>query len=182
MPTSETLSPVTLRPLAETDVDSILTWVNRPEVVGNLAAFSGDPLTRDQELAWIRRTLASTDRVWSVVAADDGRYLGQVGIHQIHQRSRVGRLGLVIASRAEMGKGFGSAAVRAALDRAFGELALHKLWLMVFRSNDRGQRLYRRLGFVEEGILREEYFHEGGWHDMVRMSMLAHEHRTPPPA
>jgi RimJ/RimL family protein N-acetyltransferase len=177
MPAPETLSPVTLRPLAETDVDSILTWVNRPEVVGNLAAFSGAPLTREQELDWIRRTLASKDRVWSVVATDDGRYLGQVGIHQIHARSRVGRLGVVIASRAEMGKGFGSAAVRAVLDRAFGELGLHKLWLMVFRSNDRGQRLYRRLGFVEEGILREEYFHEGGWHDMVRMSMLAQEHR-----
>jgi len=174
----KSMSPVTLRPLAESDVDSILTWVNRPEIVGNLAAFSGTPMTRDDELAWIRRTLASADRVWSVVASDDGRYLGQVGIHQIHARSKVGRLGVVISRRDEMGKGFGSAAIRAALDRGFSELALHKLWLMVFRDNERGQRLYKRLGFIEEGILREEYFHEGRWHDMVRMSMLAHEHHA----
>jgi RimJ/RimL family protein N-acetyltransferase len=170
---------VTLRPLAETDVDSIMTWVNRPEIVGNLAAFSGAAMTRDEELAWIRRTLASADRVWSVFATDDDRYLGQVGIHQIHARSKVGRLGAVIASAGEMGKGLGSAAIRAALDRGFGELGLHKLWLMVFRTNERGQRLYKRLGFVEEGILREEYFHEGLWHDMVRMSMLAREHASP---
>lgn len=167
---------VTLRPLAETDVDHIMTWVNRPEIVGNLAAFSGAAMTRDDELAWIRRTIASSDRVWSVFAADDDRYLGQVGIHQIHTRSKVGRLGAVIATKSEMGKGYGSAAVRAVMDRGFGELGLHKLWLMVFRHNERGQRLYKRLGFVEEGILREEYFHEGGWHDMVRMSMLAREH------
>jgi RimJ/RimL family protein N-acetyltransferase len=170
------MSLVTLRPLAETDVDHIMTWVNRPEIVGNLAAFSGAPMTREDELAWIRRTLASGDRVWSIVATDDGRYLGQIGIHQIHARSKVGRFGVVIATREEMGKGYGSAAIRAGLDRGFGELGLHKLWLMVFRSNERGQRLYKKLGFVEEGILREEYFHEGGWHDMVRMSMLAHEH------
>jgi RimJ/RimL family protein N-acetyltransferase len=174
----EEMSLVTLRPLAETDVDHIMTWVNRPEIVGNLAAFSGTAMTRDDELAWIRRTLTTSDRVWSVVATDGGRYLGQVGIHQIHARSKVGRLGVVIATREEMGKGYGSAAIRAALDRGFGELGLHKLWLMVFRKNERGQRLYKKLGFVEEGILREEYFHEGGWHDMVRMSMLAHEHAS----
>ena len=172
------MSLVTLRPLAETDVDHIMTWVNRPEIVGNLAAFSGAPMTREDELAWIRRTLVSADRVWSIVASDDGRYLGQVGIHQIHARSKVGRLGVVIATREEMGQGHGSAAIRAALDRGFGELGLHKLWLMVFRSNERGQRLYKKLGFIEEGVLREEYFHEGAWHDMVRMSMLASEWRV----
>ena len=166
---------VQLRPLAESDVDSIMTWVNRAEIVGNLAAFAGEPLTRDDELAWIRRTLTGPDRVWSIVG-DDGRYLGQIGIHQIHARSRVGRLGCVIASRDEMGKGYGSAAVRAVADRAFGELALHKLWLMVFARNDRGRRLYGKLGFVEEGVLREEYFHDGAWHDMVRMGLLAREH------
>jgi RimJ/RimL family protein N-acetyltransferase len=170
------MSLVTLRPLAESDVDDIMTWVNRPEIVGNLAAFSGAPLTREDELAWIRRTIASADRVWSAIATEDGRYLGQVGIHQIHSRSKVGRLGAVIASKSEMGKGYGSAAIRAVMDRGFGELGLHKLWLMVFRTNERGQRLYKRLGFVEEGILREEYFHEGSWHDMVRLSMLAREH------
>jgi len=167
---------VTLRPLAESDVDSIMTWVNRPEIVGNLAAFSGAPMTREDELGWVKRTIASADRVYSVFASEDDRYLGQVGVHQIHTRSKVGRLGAVIATTLEMGKGYGSAAITAAMDRAFGELGLHKLWLMVFRTNERGQRLYKRLGFVEEGILREEYFHEGGWHDMVRLSKLAREH------
>jgi len=170
------MSLIELRPLAETDVDSIMTWVNQSEVVGNIAAFSGPPMSRDDELAWIRRTLTSgSDRVWSVVEAATGRYLGQVGIHQIHARSRVGRLACVIAARADHGKGFGTSAVHALVERGFGELGLHKLWLMVFRHNERGRRLYGRIGFVEEGVLREEYFHEGAWHDMVRLSLLARE-------
>ena len=76
-----------------------------------------------------------------------------------------------------MGKGYGSAAIAGALDWAFGEARLHKVWLMCFRSNARAQGIYRRIGFVAEGILREEYFHQGGWHDMVRMSMLDREWR-----
>lgn len=171
------MSLVRLRPLAESDVDHILGWVNDPAIVGNIAAFSGHAFTREQELAYIRRTLASTtDVVWSIEEAATGRYLGQAGLHQLHQRSRVGRLACIIGTREDMGRGFGSAAIRAVLDHAFGPLDLHKVWLMCFRTNARGRRTYARLGFVEEGILREEYFHEDGWHDMVRMGLLAREH------
>lgn len=170
------MSLVRLRPLAETDVDNILTWVNDPAIVGNIAAFSGHAFTRDQELAYIRRTLASSsDRVWSIEEAATGRYLGQCGVHQIHDRSKVGRLACIIAAKQDMGRGFGSAAIRATLDHAFGPLGLHKTWLMIFRTNERSHRTYARLGFVEEGVLREEYFHDGAWHDMLRMSMLARE-------
>ena len=96
------MSLVTLRPLSESDVDHVMTWVNRSEIVGNLAAFSGTPMTREDELVWIRRTLTTSDRVWSVLAADDERYLGQIGIHQIHSRSRVGRLGVECARTRRM--------------------------------------------------------------------------------
>jgi len=169
-------SPVRLRPLGEEDVDHILTWVNDPEITGNIAAFSGRAFTRDDELAYVRRTLASTgDVVFSIEEAATGRYLGQTGIHQIHDRSKVGRLACIVAARADMGRGFGTGAIRLVLDHAFGPLGLHKVWLMVFSHNERGRRIYGRLGFLEEGVLREEYFHQAGWHDMIRMSMLDRE-------
>lgn len=172
------MSLVRLRPLAESDVDHILGWVNDPEIVGNIAAFAGHAFTREQELAYIRKTLASTgDVVWSIEDAAEGRYLGQTGLHQLHERSRVARLACIIADRSDMGRGYGSAAIRAVLAHGFGALGLHKVWLMVFATNQRGRRTYGRLGFVEEGVLREEYFHQGGWHDMVRMSLLAREWR-----
>jgi RimJ/RimL family protein N-acetyltransferase len=167
---------VRLRPLAERDVDDILTWVNDREVVGNLASFSGKPFTRDDELAYVRTMQASNaDRVFTVLAADDGRYLGQVGIHQIFWRSRVGRLSAIIGNKSEWGNGFGTAAIARLLDHAFADDQLHKVWLMVFETNQRARRTYERVGFQVEGILREEYFHDDGWHNMVRMSLLDHE-------
>ncbi len=173
---------VTLTPLHPGDVDDILTWVNDQSVVGNLATFSGAPLTRAQELTYVHRMMSSvTDFVWSVRASDDNRYLGQVGLHAIHHRSKVGRLACVIARQDEMGRGFGSAAIASALDLAFAQqdddtaLGLHKVWLMVFATNERARRTYARLGFQEEGVLRDEYFHQDQWRDMVRMSLLAPE-------
>ncbi len=177
---------VELVPLSESHVDHIMSWVNDKDIVGNLAAFSGKPFTRDDELAYIARMQASNDdRVFSIFAASDsttgaGRYLGQCGLHQIFRRSGSGRLSIVVADKGDMGKGVGSAAIASLLDVAFakasdGGEALHKVWLMCFSTNTRARRTYARLGFVEEGVLREEYLHEDEHRDMVRMSVLARE-------
>lgn len=173
---------VRLRPLSLDDVDDIMGWVNAPEIVGNLATFSGKPLTRDDEVAYVQRMIASReDRVFSIVG-DEDRYLGQCGLHQIFRRSGVGRLSIIVSAREEMGRGIGSAAIARLLDVAFADVdtggeGLHKVWLMCFATNTRARRTYERLGFVQEGVLREEYRHEGGWHDMVRFSVLAQEWR-----
>jgi RimJ/RimL family protein N-acetyltransferase len=169
------MAEIRLRPLTLDDVDHVMTWVNEPDIVGNFAAFSGEPFTREQELAYLTKLIASpNDRVFSI-ERDDGAYVGQVGVHQIHWPSRVGRLSCIIGARAHMGRGHGTAAIGALLDRAFGELELHKIWLMIFATNARSYGIYRRIGFVEEGLLREEYFHRGAWHDMKRMGLLARE-------
>jgi len=179
---------VELVPLDASHVDHIMSWVNDREIVGNLAAFSGKPFTRDDELQYIAKMAVSKeDRVFSIFApsakSEERKYLGQCGIHQIFRRSRVARASLIVADRGDMGKGVGSAALARLLDVAFqaapaGE-ALHKIWLMCFRENERARRTYARLGFIEEGVLREEYLHEDRHRDMVRMSVLAREWALP---
>ena len=62
---------------------------------------------------------------------------------------------------------------------SFVEAKLHKVWLMVFDHNHRSRAIYGRIGFRVEGRLREEYLHEGGWHTMLRMGLLASEWQTP---
>jgi len=183
-------SLVRLRPLERADVDAIMGWVNDPAIVGNLATFAGKPLTRDDELAYIDKMMASADdRVFSIFDGADHQengpsYLGQCGLHQIFRRSGVGRLSIIVSARARMGAGVGSAAIARLLDLAFadpsgpdGGEGLHKVWLMCFAENTRARRTYERIGFVQEGVLREEYRHEERWHDMVRYSVLAREWR-----
>lgn len=177
------MSVVKLVPLSAEHVDEIMGWVNDREIIGNLATFAGAPLTRDDELRWIARMATSKEDRVTTILADDGRYLGQCGLHQIFRRSGVGRLSIIVADKSEMGRGVGSAAISNLLDIAFapvveGGEGLHKVWLMCFRKNERARRTYARVGFVEEGVLREEYFHDDGWHDMVRMSVLASERQA----
>lgn len=166
---------ITLRPLEESDVDELMTYVNDPEVVGNFATMGA--VTRDQELAWIRAMRASdTDRVWAIVG-DDGRFLGNCGIHKIWWPARNGRLGIVVGHKATHGKGVGTAALRLLLAEGFQTLGLHKLWLVHFAGNERMRHVAGKLGMTQEGVLRDEYFHQGRFHDMVRHAVLEDDWR-----
>jgi diamine N-acetyltransferase len=165
---------VTLRPLRLDDLDHLMTWVNDPEITRNFAQLG--EISREQEQAWLERTLAATnERVWAI-EDPDGTYLGNVGLHQIHWPSRNARLGIVVASRAHHGRGVAQAALKAVLDRGFAELGLHKIWAVHFHDNARMAHILGKLGFVVEGRLRDEYFHDGRYHDMLRHSILDADH------
>lgn len=167
---------IRLRPLTLGDLDAIMAWINDPDVVRNFARLSG-PITREEEERFLTATLGSeTDRLWAI-ERDDGKYLGNAGIHKIWWPSKNGRLGLVVGDKSAHGRGVGTEAMRLLCEKGFEELGLHKLWLMRFADNHRMGRIAEKLGFVAEGVLRDEYFHAGVYHDMVRYSLLEPEWR-----
>ena len=71
--------------------------------------------------------------------------------------------------------GNGTEALRLALRYAFGQLALHKVYLRVLEYNARAIRTYQKCGFRVEGLLRQEMKVDGRWHDLVYMGVLADE-------
>ncbi|PAS99924.1 MAG: hypothetical protein BSR46_05370 [Candidatus Dactylopiibacterium carminicum] len=60
---------------------------------------------------------------------------------------------------------------------AFLELGAHRLWLDVKQQNTHARQLYRSMGFVEEGVLRECLTGPGDTREsLVLMAMLRHEY------
>lgn len=79
---------------------------------------------------------------------------------------------LVIARK---GKGYGKQALRLVMELAFTRWKAHRLWLDVRSGNDRALQLYRSLGFKEEGLLRDAFYHQGVYGDLRVMSVLEQE-------
>jgi RimJ/RimL family protein N-acetyltransferase len=76
---------------------------------------------------------------------------------------------------ADRGRGIGRRALRLVLDRAFGELGAHRVWLDVKPHNERALRAYRAVGFVHEGVLRDALLTDGAYESLAIMSVLEHE-------
>ena len=76
------------------------------------------------------------------------------------------------------GRGLMAEALTAILDFAFGRLGLNRAQVLLMPRNLRSRRLADRLGFTEEGTLREHDFDERGeLCDDVVFSLLAREWR-----
>ncbi|HII15198.1 MAG TPA: GNAT family N-acetyltransferase [Nanoarchaeota archaeon] len=160
-----------LKPLSLEYLNDMLGWVNNRDVTKNFAKF-GKRITRQQEIAHINRMTASkTDRAF-VMETKEGKYLGNISLHEIDWNAKKARMSILIANREERDRGYGKSAIRRLLKLAFNELGLHKVWLIVFEGNMTARGLYSRCGFQEEGILKDEYFVAGKYHNMVRMAIL----------
>lgn len=114
-----------------------------------------------------------TERRFVVVHGEESVGLVElVEINHIHRRAD---FQLIISPKFQ-GKGFATKAVLLGMDYAFKILNLHKLSLVVDCKNERAIKVYRKLGFKEEGLLREEYFADGVYRDAYCMAVFQNEY------
>jgi RimJ/RimL family protein N-acetyltransferase len=125
-----------------------------------------------QGRAWLEGTQLPLDI--AVPAGRDWRLVGAVSL-RIDTAMRTGEIGYWIDPAFE-GRGLVTRAVTAVLDQAFGPIGLDRVELRTGTDNARSRGVARRLGFTEEGLLREAVVFPGGQRDDdVVYGLLARE-------
>ena len=91
----------------------------------------------------------------------------------VHAHSGVLGMGLLPAFR---GKGHGAALIGATLTEAYRQ-GLVRIELTVAADNARAIRLYERIGFEKEGVLKDAVRLDGLYKDMFLMAIVNHSDR-----
>jgi [ribosomal protein S5]-alanine N-acetyltransferase len=90
-------------------------------------------------------------------------------------------LGYFVSER-HNGRGYATAAVRQAVDAAFGDLALHRVQAAVIPHNTASIRVLEKTGFREEGLARRYLQIAGIWQDHKLYAVTAEEWQPSPDA
>lgn len=115
---------------------------------------------------------AQVMRAWAIVG-DAGEPVGRIILNNVIRGPlRSCSVGYWVAQR-HGGKGYATAALRAALDVAFNELQLHRVDAFVRTDNERSCRMMETAGFQRSGISRRHLHTGGRWHDQVFFQKLA---------
>jgi RimJ/RimL family protein N-acetyltransferase len=69
-------------------------------------------------------------------------------------------------------KGYGTEAYKKFIPLLFGFYDLHKISLEVLETNNLAIHLYEKLGFVREGVKRQEVYKNGNWINSIIMSII----------
>lgn len=151
-----------------TSIDELQPWL--PWVEGYDRGVS-QRFTRESVSAWAERRAFD----FTVRPIDDlDRHLGNVSIWSTSQQNAIGEVGYWIRSD-ETGKGFGAEATTRVTQVGFEEMGLHKIQLRIAVGNVRSERIAERLGFTQEGVLRDEVKIADRWLDHTVWSMLEKE-------
>ncbi len=102
--------------------------------------------------------------------------VGCVNLLNIDNINLCAELHIMIGSESDRGKGIGTFAVSTIIDHAFFNLNLRRLQLEVLEYNQVAQKLYKKIGFVEEGKKRKAVFKDGEYVDELIMGLLRDEY------
>lgn len=163
-----------LRPLEVDDAPTFLPWINDPEVTRTLKIYR--PMNRHAEEMFLRDLYRDECQLTLGIASRAGdALLGSVSLAQVDLKNRHASLGIFIGDTSAWGRGHGREAMSLMLDHAFETLNLNRVWLHVYEYNERAIRLYTRLGFKTEGVLRHDRYHGGRYWDTLTLGLLREE-------
>ncbi|WP_152040728.1 GNAT family N-acetyltransferase [Salinigranum salinum] len=162
---------VSLHPLEEDDLAFVTEGVNHPQV--RTPVGQSFPTSLARERRYLSELNERTDAVQLLVTADGDR-AGVVELDPIDREAGVADLGIWIHPDRH-GGGYAREAIELMIDYAFSELRVHKVTANAYATNTPSRKMLEAVGFVQEGVGREDAFFDGEYHDTHYFGLLEHE-------
>lgn len=130
-------------------------------------------LTRATSRVYNVDRLIEDDRhVLGIITLKDDTPIGLLAFLDYDKDQNKAELRKLIGEPAHRSKGYGKEATKLWIQYGISNLGLHKIYLNTLQTNVRNIRLNEELGFRVEGILRNECFIDGKYHDLLRMGLV----------
>ena len=111
---------------------------------------------------------------WGIFLKENDQHIGTekirfVDLSDIGLGTKEPELGIMIGERSLLGQGLGGEAMSLALRYAFDTLGFDHMTLGFVVGNERGERLYTRLGFTAQHLRKRFVCYDGVWYDHMTM-------------
>lgn len=159
-----------LRPVEPADHEFLAEHWNRRDV--RLMTNTNEPLTTDDVAEFVE-----SDESVNFLVCADGDPVGTAWLFAedgVHGR---GEIGYWIAEP-DRGRGYATAAAELMVEYGVAERRLRKLFARVFEGNEASARVLEKVGFRQEGRLREHYYVDGEYLDATLYGYLVDEHEA----
>ena len=168
---------VFLTPIEKEDLPQLMNWRNLPEFRKHFREYR--EIGKDMQENWYRTKVLNDPNtiMFSIKRIQDNELLGCCGLCYINWVHRLADLSLYIGweKRYIDEEGYAEESCKLLFDYAFNELCLNKIWTEIYEFDSKKYELYHKLGFHDDGQLREQYYYDGRWWSSYIMSLLQKE-------
>jgi ribosomal-protein-alanine N-acetyltransferase len=158
----------------------------KPSDAKDLFAFMSDEETLKKNLMIPHNKIAETDKLiatlkkqyvkkrelrWGITLKGTNTIIGTIGYFNFHSQDFQAEIG-VILSRQHWRGGIMTEALTAALTFGFEKMAFHRITIFILPANVAAISLATKVGFRQEGLLKECKFLNGTFYDLGVYALL----------
>lgn len=170
------------RPVEKKDLELLRQLRNDPSTWIYLSDVT--QISPEMQERWFEGLTKAKDKAYFAVFKEqrsfpvsfEGDFLGMIRTDELDHNNRSIRVGCDIVP-AERGKGYGTKTFEAILKFCFDHMGMHRVWLLTLEDNAVAIKLYKKVGFQEEGRNRQAMWRNGKWRDYIVMSILEDEYK-----
>jgi RimJ/RimL family protein N-acetyltransferase len=162
---------VLLRAIEVSDKDTLLDIINDSETEHSLGGWSF-PVSKLSQEEWIKNQKQNQHILRCMISEkEQNKIVGTVILSDIDYKNGTAEIHIKLVKDIR-GKGYGHDTVKTLVNYAIDELRLNCVYAHVNNYNTPSLNLFKKCGFVQEGILRSRVFKKGEYHDVVVLSKL----------
>ena len=166
---------VTLRKFELADIPNKVKWINDP--ANNTFLHYDLPLEEEKTRKWFENNYQRADRYDAVIEAD-GVPCGLIGLLGIDEKNRKAEFYISMGEVSYKGNGVSTEAGKQLLQYAFERLNLNRVYLYTESGNIPAQKLFEKIGFIREGVIRNDLFSRGKYVDRIAYGMCKEDFKT----
>lgn len=149
---------------------SYLQWMNDEDVCKFLE--TSIPYSEFELQDYVNSMIAKKIFFWAITIKHNDLHIGNIKIDPINYKHKSGEYGILMGDRNNWGKGYAKEASKVVIDYCFNVIGLRKITLGVIEDNVAAVKLYKSLGFDEEGIYSMHGIYGGKYCDAIRMAIF----------
>ena len=153
---------ISIRKFEKKDIPDKVRWINDP--LNNAFLHYDLPLTEKNTEAWFDNNKDNKNRYDAIIDVD-GKGVGLIGLISIDYKNRKAEYYVTIGERDYLGKGIAKKASVLLLEYAFRTLNLERIYLYTEVDNLSAVKLYEKIGFKREGIIKKDILSKGRFVD-----------------
>ena len=171
-----------LRALEPTDLNQLYRWENDSSiwsVSGTLVPFSKFVL--EEFVTQVHQDIYTNKQLRLIVdlncfdEADEDettRSIGCVDLFDFDPKNKRAGVGILIADKADRGRGYATEALHLIVDYAFEVLDLHQIYSNVRVENESSVALFKKVGFEVTGLKQDWMYEQGKFYDEYTMQLI----------
>ena len=168
-----------LRQITQEDDNSLLAVLSDEATCEYLTHNAVDDIANIKRMiTGMQRFFDEKQRIrWGIARKTDNALIGHCGFFDIDRFNSCAEISYCL-KRDLWGQGIMTEAVDAMLRFGFEDYGLNRIVANVIKGNAGSIKVLQKLGFVQEGVLRESLYKNGQYHDLIAFSILKSEYHS----